>query len=86
MFIPPPAAAWCCSCCSLGPAAGCASAASRSQLESTSAPSSAALPHAHQFLPVIREIINFSHLSVQPSLKTAASEDDLLLFNSRWSS
>lgn len=53
LFIPAPAAAWCCSCCSPGPGAGCTSAGSQLPCESQSAPCSAAPPHAHQILPDI---------------------------------
>lgn len=53
LFIPAPAAAWCCSCCSPGPAAGCTSAGSQLRCESHSAPCSAAPPRVHPILPDI---------------------------------
>lgn len=49
--VPLPAAAWCCSCCSPGPAVGHTCAGSQPQSESHSAPCSAAPPHARPFLP-----------------------------------
>lgn len=81
-ILPPPAAAWCCSCCSPGPAAGCASVGSQPQCESHSAPCSAAPPHTHLCLPKTSTISTLSNSCTTHNwleLKTCVSA-----FNSQW--
>lgn len=81
-IVPLPAAAWCCSCCSPGPAEGCTSAGSQPRCESHPAPCSGAPPHARLFLPE-----NSHHTrGSQTHQLNAAAFGVKDVFHSQWSS